>query len=156
LAKPRIKVLSDEEILEIHWRSLSILSKVGVKVDHKEALELLKSIGSEVNLNSRVAKIPEYIVKEALDKTPNIVRLYYRDGKRFIELYGDNTYFDVGSAAYYYMDYKTNEIRRPVSRDLAEVAKVADFLPNTHIMSTALVPSDVPEIIADRWGECIL
>jgi len=151
LAKPRIKVLSDEEILEIHWRSLSILSKVGVKVDHKEALELLRSIGAEVNLNSRVAKIPEYIVKEALDKTPNIVRLYYRDGRRFIELYGDNTYFDVGSAAYYYMDYKTNEIRRPVSRDLAEVAKVADFLPNTHIMSTALVPSDIPEIIADRW-----
>jgi trimethylamine--corrinoid protein Co-methyltransferase len=151
LAKPRIKVLSDDEILEIHWRSLSILSKVGVKVDHREALELLRDIGADVDLNSKVAKIPEYIVKEALNKTPNIVKLYYRDGKRFIELYGDNTYFDVGSAAYYYMDYKTNEIRRPISRDLAEVARVTDFLPNTHIMSTALVPSDIPEIIADRW-----
>ncbi|MCS7366386.1 MAG: trimethylamine methyltransferase family protein [archaeon YNP-WB-062] len=151
MAKPRIKVLSDDEILEIHWRSLSILSKVGVKVDHKGALELLRNIGADVDLNSKVAKIPEYIVKEALNKTPNIVKLYYRDGKRFIELYGDNTYFDVGSAAYYYMDYKTNEIRRPISRDLAEVARVTDFLPNTHIMSTALVPSDIPEIIADRW-----
>ena len=37
-----------------------------------------------------------------------------------------------------------------MSRDLADVARVADALPNTHIASTALVPVDIPEAVVDR------
>ncbi len=151
MAKPRIEVLDRNEVVEIHWRSLNVLSRVGVKIDHVEALKMLQSIGAEVDFNKNIAKIPEYIVKEALKKAPASVRLYHRDGKRYIELYGWSTYFVVGSAAYYYMDWKTDEVRRPFSKDLADVAKVTDALPNTHIMSTALVPADIPEIVADRW-----
>ncbi|MCS7111454.1 MAG: trimethylamine methyltransferase family protein [Ignisphaera sp.] len=151
MARPRIEVLDRDEIQEIHESSLNILSRVGVKVDHEEALKLLNSIGVDVDFNKRVARIPEHVVREALSRTPNFVRLYHRDGKQYIDLHEWNTYFVVGSAAYYYMDFRTNEVRRPVSRDLAEVAKVTDYLPNTHMVSTALVPADVPEIIADRW-----
>lgn len=151
MARPKIEVLDRDEVAEIHWRSLNILSRVGVKIDHAEALKMLQSIGAEVDFNKNIAKIPEYIVREALKKAPASVRLYHRDGKQYIELYGWNTYFVVGSAAFYYMDWKTDEIRRPLSKDLADVAKVTDALPNTHIMSTALVPADIPEIVADRW-----
>jgi len=151
MARPKIEVLDRDEVAEIHWRSLNILSRVGVKIDHAEALKMLQSIGAEVDFNKNIAKIPEYIVREALKKAPASVRLYHRDGKQYIELYGWNTYFVVGSAAFYYMDWKTDEVRRPLSKDLADVAKVTDALPNTHIMSTALVPADIPEIVADRW-----
>lgn len=150
MAKPRIEVLDKEEVLEIHERSLNIISRVGVKIEHEEALKLLHSIGANVDFSKRIAKIPEYIVREALKRTPSCVRLYHRDGKQYIELYGWNTYFVVGSAAYYYMDLR-NEVRRPLSKDLADVAKVTDYLPNTHLMSTALVPADISEVLADRW-----
>jgi trimethylamine--corrinoid protein Co-methyltransferase len=151
LAKPRVEVLSREEIEEIHFRSLSILSRVGVKVEHEEALKMLKDLGAEVDFDKKIAKIPEHLVKEALKRAPHIVRLYHRNGKHYIELHGWSTYFVVGSAAYYYIDWKTGEIRRPLSRDLAEVARVTDALTNIHIMSTALVPADIPGVVADRW-----
>jgi len=151
VAKPRIEVLSNEEVIEVHVRSLNILNRVGVKVDHGEALKILHSIGADVDFSRGIVRIPEYIVKEALKKTPSCVRLYHRDGKQYTELYGWNTYFVVGSAAYYYIDLRTSEIRRPLSKDLADIAKVADYLSNTHIMSTSVVPADVPEIFADRW-----
>lgn len=151
MARPRIEVLDSEEVMEIHARSLNILSRVGVKVDHGEALKMLHGIGADVDFSKGIARIPEHIVREALKRSPNCVRLYHRDGKQYIELYGWNTYFVVGSAAYYYMDLRTGEVRRPLSKDLADVAKVTDYLPNTHIMSTAVVPADVPEILADRW-----
>jgi trimethylamine--corrinoid protein Co-methyltransferase len=151
LARPRIEVLDKNEVPEIHWRTLSVLSRVGVKVDHAEALKLLHSIGAEVDFNRKIAKIPEHIVKEALAKTPSSIRLYHRDGKQFIELMRWSTYFDVGSAGLYYIDWRTGEVRRALTRDLAEVARVTNALPNIHLMSTALVPSDVPDIIADRW-----
>lgn len=151
MARPRIEILAREEILKIHEHSLHILSRVGVKVDHEEALKLLHSIGADVDFSKRIARIPEHIIREALGRAPNSVRLYYRDGKQHIDLQEWNTYFVVGSAAYYYMDFRTGEVRRPLSKDLADVAKVTDYLPNTHIMSTALVPADIPDILADRW-----
>jgi len=151
LARPRIEVLSRDEVEEIHLRSLNILNRVGVRIEHEEVLNMLRDIGAEVDLNKKIVRIPEHIVREALKRTPPIVRLYHRDGKNYVELYGWSTYFVVGSAAYYYIDWRTGEIRRPMTRDLADVAKLADALPNTHIMSTALVPADIPEIVADRW-----
>jgi trimethylamine--corrinoid protein Co-methyltransferase len=152
VAKPKIEVLSREEIEEIHARSLSVLSRVGVRVDHDGALKLLRDIGAEVDFNKKIAKIPEHLVNEALKKTPHTIRLYYRDGKKYLELKpGGDTYFDVGSAGLYYIDWRTNEVRRALTRDLAEVARVTDALPNINLMSTALVPADVPETIVDRW-----
>ena len=152
MIKPRLEVLSREEIEEIHVRSLSILSRVGVRVDHDGALKLLKDIGAEVDFNKKIAKIPEHIVKEALAKAPSTIRLYYRNGKKYLELKpGGETYFDVGSTGIYYVDWRTNEVREALTRDLVEVARVTDALPNTHIMSTALVPADVPKTIVDRW-----
>ncbi|MGC8982857.1 MAG: trimethylamine methyltransferase family protein [Desulfurococcaceae archaeon] len=151
MARPRIEVLSREELEEVHWRSLGILSRVGVKIDHAEALRLLKEAGAEVDFNSKTARIPEYLVKEALKKAPSSVRLYSRSGKNYLDLAGWSTYFVVGSTGMYYVDWRTNEVRRATSRDLAEVSRVADALPNTHMVSTALVPADVPEVLADRW-----
>ena len=151
MAKPKIEVLSREEIEEIHARSLSILSKVGVMIDHDEALKILKEAGAEVDFNRKIAKIPEYLIREALKKLPSVIKIYYRDGKRYIELRGRSTYFALGSTAFYYVDWKTDEIKRPSSRDLADVAKIIDALPNIHIAIPGMVPGDVPEIVADRW-----
>jgi len=58
--------LSREGVEEIHLRSLSILSRVGVWVEHVEALKMLRDIGAEVDLGKKIAKIPEHIVKEAV------------------------------------------------------------------------------------------
>ena len=155
MIKPRLEVLSREEIAEIHWRSLEILSRVGILVEHEEALKLLKDIGAEVDFNKKIAKIPEHIVNEALKRTPHIVKIYYRDGKRYIELQGWNTYFSGVPGPYLYVDWKTNEIRNILSRDLANWARVIDALSNIH-MASYLVPADVPEIITDRWEVYVL
>ena len=155
MAKPKIEVLSREEIEEIHARSLSILSIVGVEIFHDGALKLLRDIGAEVDFNKKIAKIPEHLVNEALKKTPHTVRLYYRDGKRYLELKpGGDTYFATGSTGIYYMDWRTNEVRIFTTRDAVELAKVIDALPNTHIFGTVYL-SDVPELFSDKWFDYI-
>ena len=155
MIRPKLEVLSKDEIDEIHRRSLGILSRVGIKIEHEEALKLLKDIGAEVDFNKKIAKIPEHIVNEALKRAPSTVRLYHRDGKRYIELGGWNTYFSMDGGAYLYVDWKTGEIRRLLSRDLAEVARIVDALLNVNL-AAYLVPADVPEIITDRWEVYVL
>jgi trimethylamine--corrinoid protein Co-methyltransferase len=90
-------------------------------------------------------------VKESLVKAPSTIRLYSRDGKHDILLEGNRVHYDPGSAALYLLDSRTGEIRRPVSKDLADFVRLADALDNIHAQSTALVVSDVPDAIVDRY-----
>jgi trimethylamine--corrinoid protein Co-methyltransferase len=151
MARPRVEVLDRDEVVEIHQTSIRILSRVGVKIDNVEVLNILKNGGAEVDFEKKIAKIPEHLVEEALKKKLSTVKLYYRDGKRFIELSRWGTYFVVGSTALYYIDWRSNEVRKALTKDLVEVARVADALNNIHMVSTALVPSDVPEVFVDIW-----
>jgi trimethylamine:corrinoid methyltransferase-like protein len=50
--------LSREEVEEIRLRSLSILSRVGVWVEHVEALKMLRDIGAEVGLRQENCQDP--------------------------------------------------------------------------------------------------
>jgi len=155
LIRPKLEVLSREEIEEIHWRSFKILSKAGVKIEHEELLKLLKDIGAEVDFNKKIAKIPEHIVKEALKRTPSSMRLYYRNGKKYLELGGWNIYFGGGGGAYYYIDWKTGEIRKLMSRDYAEFNRIVDALSNLD-MAAYSYPADMPAIVGDRWEVYVL
>ncbi|MEM1546275.1 MAG: trimethylamine methyltransferase family protein [Candidatus Methanomethylicia archaeon] len=146
---PRIHFLSSESIRVIHEASISLLEKIGVLVQSKDVLKLLRDAGCEVNARGRV-KIPEHLVNECIKSAPSSVRIYSRDGKHDLNVEGDNVYFNPGSAAISILDFETESIRPPTVRDLLNLVIVTDYLNNIHAQSTALVPSDVPEEVKDR------
>lgn len=115
------------------------------------ALKLVADAGVDVDASKKIARIPQHLVKESLVKAPSTIRLYSRDGKHDILLEGNRVHYDPGSAALYLLDSRTGEIRRPVSKDLADFVRLADALDNIHAQSTALVVSDVPDAIVDRY-----
>ncbi|MGQ9726729.1 MAG: trimethylamine methyltransferase family protein [Candidatus Bathycorpusculaceae bacterium] len=147
----RLQLLSEEEIESIQLASLKILEEVGVKIYSDKALKLLANGGAEVDFDKKLAYIPQHLVKEALSKAPSTIKLYGRNRKHDRILEGDKVTFNPGSSAIYILDYEENEIRKPVSKDLAELVKLADALEHIHAQSTALVVSDVPQAIVDRY-----
>lgn len=52
------RVLSDDEINDIHTASLEILEKTGVFVEDEDAIALFHSIGCRVDGDKKVVKIP--------------------------------------------------------------------------------------------------
>lgn len=146
-----LQLLSPEDVEEIHSKSLTVLEKVGVNVKNNEALHLLKNAGCEVNSEKKIVRIPQHLVKTCLSKTPSIIRLYRRDGKHEETVGKDNTVFNPGSSAVYFSDHTTGEIRQPFSRDLVDLVKLVDALEFIQAQSTAMVPSEVPEAIADTY-----
>jgi len=120
-------------------------------IKNDSALNLLKEYGCEVNLEKKLAYMPQHLVKECLDKAPSIVRLYSRNRKHDLLIGKDNVIFNPGSTAIYFADHETGEVRRPLSKDLVELVKLVDDLKFIHAQSTALVPSDVPEEISDLY-----
>ncbi|MEM4483065.1 MAG: trimethylamine methyltransferase family protein [Candidatus Methanomethylicia archaeon] len=151
MSTPKIQLLSKEEIEYIHYSSIEILEEVGVKIYNDNALKLLYDNGCEVDFNRKIVRIPQSLVKEALSKTPSTIKLYGRSRSYDRIIGGDIVTFNPGSAALYILDYDRNEIRKPTSNDLVNLVRLADALENIHAQSTALVVSDVPESIVDRY-----
>jgi len=148
---PRLQLLSREQVETIHLSSLKVLEQVGVMVQNDSALKLIADSGGQVDATKKTARISENLVKESLDKAPSTIKLYSRDGRHDLFLDGNQVNYNPGSAALYLLDSETHEVRRPVSRDLANFVRLVDGLEHIQAQSTALVVSDVPNEIVDRY-----
>jgi len=64
----------------IHLPSIEVLSKTGVVVYDKDILELLDTAGYKVDKRKHLVKMPEKLVKDAVDSAPNMITLCGIDG----------------------------------------------------------------------------
>jgi trimethylamine--corrinoid protein Co-methyltransferase len=149
--KSKLQLLSKEDIEKIHSSAIRILEKIGIMFDNKEALKIFNENGFEVIFEKKIVKINEEAIKEAIIKAPSKITIYDRNGKEALFLEENNVYYNPGSAAINILDIETNNIRKPISKDLEKFSIIVDSLPYIHAQSTALIVSDVPEIISDRY-----
>lgn len=148
--RPNLRLLSNEAIERIHQSSIRLLVDVGVTIESREALNILREGGADIDEVKRNAKIPPSLVEEALRKTPHRLTVYSRDKRHDLNLAENNVYFDPGSAAISLLDYSQASPRPPTLSDVKDFAVVVDSLKNIHAQSTALVPMDMPETLRDR------
>jgi len=149
--RPLFRLISKDNIEEIHEGSLAILEKTGVNVKSNEAMISLKNAGCEADSDGKIIRIPHSLVEESLSKIDPVLKLYGRDGKHERIIGGDNVTFNPGSSAVYFSDHKTGQTRQPVSKDLVDLVRLVDALKHIHAQSTAMVPSDVPNEISDLY-----
>ncbi len=146
---PKLKLLSDSNIMDIHASSLEVLEKAGVIVKNKPALKLLMDAGC--NIESNLVKIPSSLVDEQLKKVKSEFTLYSRDGEKDYMVGGDNVIYNPGSAAIFFIDRESGEMRRAKANDFRDLVRLTDALENIYAQSTAMVPADVPEKISDLY-----
>ncbi len=146
--RPRLSVISDEQIEQIHQATLEVLERTGIKTSHPRALELLHGAGARVDRNR--VRIPAWMVEEAIRTAPSRVVLGGRDGARQVFLEGTKYWFGPSLDCIDYLDPLTDARRRFVSDDCRVTATVADALPNYTWVMTIGMADDVPAAIADR------
>ncbi|MCF7792256.1 MAG: trimethylamine methyltransferase family protein [Victivallales bacterium] len=124
----RFKILSEDQIKQIHSSSLEVLASVGVFIDSSEVLEILENAGCSVN--GKIAKFPAGLVEWAINRAPSRFFLYDQKGENPLNVGGYNTYFGMGPTLLYMLDHKTGERRKFLKKDTANAARIADALPN--------------------------
>lgn len=67
-----LKVITDEEVEQIHGTSLRILSKMGVHFPSDEMLDRLEAIGVQADRDRQVARLPASVAESALRDVPNV------------------------------------------------------------------------------------
>ncbi len=149
--RPKLELLSKVFIHKIVEEAFLLLERHGVFVENKEALALLQEAGMKVNDADGRVLLRQDLVKECLNSTPSVLKVYDRSGTKEFVVGGDAVHFDPGSAAVTILDHATQTQRKAVTEDLIRFTRLTDLLPHFHFQSTGLISSDVPEEIADVY-----
>jgi trimethylamine--corrinoid protein Co-methyltransferase len=149
--QPKLTLLTDELIQRILDEAYQLLLKPGIKVQNAEARQLLASAGAQVDEESFIVRIPEQIVRKALETVPRQFHLYDYEGKPRVQYGGDAVHFDPGSSGVAILDPETFEHKTTETQDLINLIKVAEQIPIYDAQSTAVVCHDVPKDLHDLY-----
>ncbi len=146
--RPRLSVLTAEQIEQIHEYSLWILAAVGVRVDSPRARQLLRqALGSSAD-DERV-RIPREQVEWALQAAPAMVDIYDRRGELAFRLGADRTRFGIGVTSLFYQHPLTDELTPFARPHMQTCVRLGHSLPLYDVISTIGIEQDVPPTIAD-------
>ncbi|MFQ5820729.1 MAG: trimethylamine methyltransferase family protein [Candidatus Heimdallarchaeota archaeon] len=148
--KPRFEILVKEEREQIYAGALQVLRETGILIKNENARKILTENGVEFKPDSHIALLEEELVKECLRKTPNSIKMYDRQGDLAMTLEGENVYYCPGSTAMSFLD-SNGIIREPLTDDFIKFIQLTEELPHIHAQSTAMVPADIDELLADRY-----
>jgi trimethylamine--corrinoid protein Co-methyltransferase len=122
-----------------------------VLIEEARAREKLAGFGLKAEGDSHRVRIPRSVVDKALATAPSSITLYDRQGRESAVLEGDRVHFVPASSALRILDRRTEEIREPQTADFVEYVRLANGLKNISYLSTAFIPKDIPQDIADAW-----
>lgn len=141
-----LKVLSNEDIYDIHVSTLDLLEHVGVQVESEEALKLLHEMGAAVDFKTKRVRIGPDLVNEALRKTPPSFVLHARNPEHSLRIENDRVYFVDGGLPTSVIGLEGN--RRPATlRDVADFTRLYDYLEYVDLMEGGVFPTDIPESV---------
>ena len=141
----RFEVMEPKNAEAIHHNSLYLLEKMGIKVVSDEGRRLLKEAGAEVDEKTKVAKIPNHLVEESMRRCPHAFKMAARNPKNDFVLDGRHCYTCTDGVGLSTIDLETGERRGSTLKDVADSAKIVDYLPMMHMYNPLVTPLEVPK-----------
>lgn len=129
-----LKILTEEQVDDIHRSTLRVLEETGLKVEHKRALELFKESGCKVDFDSNRVRFPPWLVEECLRKCPRSFRVKARNPENDIIL-GENTVYFSTAPGMHTVDLDTWEPRPPTRKEFYDALVIVDALDNPQMTS---------------------
>ena len=149
--RPTLSVLEPALVDRVIDEAMSVLERTGVLIEDERALARLATVGIAADPASGRVCFPRATIERALSTAPSSVTLHDRDGEPAAVLAGDNVHFVPASSALRVLDRRTQKAREPGTPDFVEYVKLADGLRNLSYLSTAFIPKDIPQDVADVW-----
>jgi trimethylamine---corrinoid protein Co-methyltransferase len=149
--QPKIELLTPDLIARILDEAFQLMLNPGIKVQSAAARQLLAEAGAQLDQATDVVKIPEKVVRRALETVPTSFYLYDRHGSPTVTYGGNTVQFDPGSSGVHHLDPETLEHKPACTADLVRVIKVAEMLPQYNAQSTAVVCNEVPKGVGDLY-----
>lgn len=155
---PKLKLLTDEQVDQIHEASIAILSRTGARFDSPAAVTRLLKNGAELKSGSKdVVTFPSDMIEDGLKKVPKWRVLPARNPKNDMKLDGEHLYAASLGGNPSILDLDTGKPRASVLEDVVNGARIMDALPNCSSVANMVVATDLPpEIQAIKTVEALM
>jgi trimethylamine--corrinoid protein Co-methyltransferase len=143
-----LRIFSDDELNDIHLATLEVLEHTGVFVENEEALEILDGGGAVIDKSQNIVKLPPYLVEDSLRSAPPKFVMAGRQAEDDFVVESNRVGFTNFGEGILTADLETGELREPTKKDVADSAKVGDFLSEVSVYNRAIGAHDVPAEVA--------
>lgn len=143
--KNLLRVLDDGNLDAIHGATLEVLSEVGVMVDCEKTLDLLSKNGYDVDRGTKLVRMSEDKVMEAVKSCKRNFRWHARSEKRSFDVVNGSTKFGPGAQCLLYLDPSSHEPRPTLLQDGINMCRLLDALDSSSLGYVPIYPNDVPE-----------
>jgi trimethylamine---corrinoid protein Co-methyltransferase len=141
-----LNVLTEDQLDTIHFATLEVFKKTGIKVESEEAVKVFQEAGATVDRQNghAVVKIPPHVVEDCIRWAPPKNIYYGRlPGYDFVaepNRVGHSTFGECVQI----IDPETRKIRKSVKEDLARFVRLCDYYDEISVMVRALCSTDKP------------
>jgi trimethylamine--corrinoid protein Co-methyltransferase len=138
----QFKILSGDQVEELHKATLEVLENVGIKNLHGQAREIMKEKGCEVDHDKEIVKIPRSVLMENLKKAPTNITLFGRDPKYDVHLDDSDDVYVMGGAGAVTTLGLDGKLRPSTMKDMEDFTRLEDTLENMDIAHFLVIPTD--------------
>jgi trimethylamine--corrinoid protein Co-methyltransferase len=143
-----LNMFTDEELYDIHLTTLEVLEKTGVFVENEGALEVLYGGGAVIDKKKKIARLPSYLVEDSLRSAPPKFVMGGRRPEDDFVVENNRVGFTNFGEGILTADLETGKLREPTKKDVADSAKIGDFLSEVSVYNRAVGAHDVPAEVA--------
>ncbi|MHC4282698.1 MAG: trimethylamine methyltransferase family protein [Planctomycetota bacterium] len=140
-----LKVLSEQEVKNIHEASLDILANCGMKILSRRMFDFLKEKRFEVDEQNQIVRFSRRCIEDALSTIPSQFEVFDRQGKFAFVLGDRKPKFAAGHNAVFWVDSKTGERRNSTVADVELFARICQQLECIDMIGIPVMPQDVPD-----------
>ncbi|MBN1677277.1 MAG: trimethylamine methyltransferase family protein [Candidatus Thermoplasmatota archaeon] len=154
----RLKVLTDEQVQDIHEATLKILEKTGVRFDSENAKDRVIRAGAAAHpTRKNVVTFPRGMVEDSIKKIAPYGTYYARNPKNDICFDGEHQFAHSLGGNPSIVDLETGEHRMSTLKDVENTCRIMDALPSCNSISNLVVATDVPpELLVVKTAEAMM
>jgi trimethylamine--corrinoid protein Co-methyltransferase len=124
----RLQSLTDGQRNQLQEATFQILEEVGVRFPSEKALAILADHGAQVYRSEQIVRFPRDLVRKAMATVPRSFRVGARHPSCEFDLGDGATYFTTDGCGVETVDLETGQRRPSVKSDVAQMARVSDYL----------------------------
>ena len=154
-----LRVLSDDEVAQIHERSLSLLATTGVRVDTRRGRKILKKAGADVDQRSGIVRFPRALVEASLQAAPRKFTLGARRPGWKFPVNEDQCTLLADGAAIYVMEGDSGERHEATFDDWKRATRLIDALDEVGVYWSMVEPTFFQKTTADfvrYWRQMVI
>jgi trimethylamine---corrinoid protein Co-methyltransferase len=146
ISEPRLhlSLLSDADVQRLHTATLDVIENVGICFPSEQALDIWQAHGATVDRQRCLVKAPGALIEAALKDAPPAYTLAARDPEADLPLDGNHVFLGTDGCGVEVIDLHRRERRRSCLQDVADIARVADALPEIGFHWVAVSAQDCP------------